>query len=74
MFEYLLQVPAHRIGVAQFSLAQLKIKQELLTLAEFVPFADLYMNQPMRLDFLWAGFYLLGAVYFIFRGGQGSAH
>ena len=69
LFEYLLQVPANRIGAAQFSLAQLKIMQEVLTLAVFVPFAVLYMNQPMRLDFLWAGFCLLGAVYFIFRGG-----
>ena len=69
LFEYLLQVPANRIGVAQFSLAQLKIMQEVLTLAVFVPFAVLYMNQPMKLDFLWAGFCLLGAVYFIFRGG-----
>ena len=68
LFEYLLQVPANRIGAAQFSLAQLKIMQEVVTLAVFVPFAVYYMNQPMKLDFLWAGFCLLGAVYFIFRG------
>jgi uncharacterized protein len=69
LFEYVLQVPANRIGAAQFSLAQLKIMQEVITLAVFVPFAVLYMNQPMKLDFLWAGLCLLGAVYFIFRGG-----
>ena len=69
LFEYLLQVPANRIGVAQFSLAQLKIMQEVITLMVFVPFAVMYMDQPMRLDFLWAGLCLLGAVYFIFRGG-----
>jgi uncharacterized protein len=68
LFEYLLQVPANRIGAEQFSLAQLKIMQEVITLAVFVPFAVLYMNQPMKLDFLWAGLCLLGAVYFIFRG------
>ena len=69
LFEYLLQVPANRIGVAQFSLAQLKIMQEVITLKVFVPFAVMYMDQPMRLDFLWAGLCLLSAVYFIFRGG-----
>jgi uncharacterized protein len=68
LFEYLLQVPANRIGAEQFSLAQLKIMQEVITLAVFVPFAVLYMNQSMKLDFLWAGLCLLGAVYFIFRG------
>lgn len=68
LFEYLLQVPANRIGAEQFSLAQLKIMQEVITLAVFVPFAVLYMNQPMKLDFLWAGLCLLAAVYFIFRG------
>jgi uncharacterized protein (DUF486 family) len=68
LFEYLLQVPANRIGAEQFTLAQLKIMQEVITLAVFVPFAVYYMNQPMKLDFLWAGFCLLGAVYFIFRG------
>jgi uncharacterized protein len=68
LFEYLLQVPANRIGATQFSLAQLKIMQEVITLAVFVPFAVLYMGQAMKLDFLWAGLCLLGAVYFIFRG------
>lgn len=68
LFEYLLQVPANRIGATQFSLAQLKIMQEVITLAVFVPFAVMYMDQPMKLDFLWAGLCLLGAVYFIFRG------
>ncbi len=68
LFEYLLQVPANRIGFAGgFTLAQLKITQEVVTLAVFVPFAVLYMDQPMKLDFLWAGLCLLGAVYFIFR-------
>ena len=68
LFEYLLQVPANRIGAEQFSLAQLKIMQEVITLTVFVPFAVVYMNQPMKLDFLWAALCLLGAVYFVFRG------
>lgn len=68
LFEYLLQVPANRIGASEFSLAQLKIMQEVITLAVFVPFAVYYMNQPVKLDFLWAGLCLLGAVYFVFRG------
>ena len=68
LFEYLLQVPANRIGFTTLSLAQLKILQEVITLAVFVPFAVLYMGQPVKLDFLWAGLCLLGAVYFIFRG------
>jgi hypothetical protein len=68
LFEYLLQVPANRIGYAGgFSLAQLKIVQEVVTLAVFVPFAMLFMNQPLKLDYLWAGLCLVGAVYFIFR-------
>ena len=67
LFEYLLQVPANRIGFSVMSLAQLKILQEVITLAVFVPFAVLYMRQPFRLDFLWAGLCLLGAVYFMFR-------
>jgi uncharacterized protein (DUF486 family) len=70
-FEYLLQVPANRIGFAHLSLAQLKILQEVITLAVFVPFALYYMRQPIRLDFLWAGLCLMGAVYFTFRGGGG---
>jgi uncharacterized protein len=65
--EYLFQIPANRIGFTQFNLAQLKILQEVLTLAVFVPFSIFYMNQPIKLDFLWAGLCLMGAVYFIFR-------
>ncbi len=67
LFEYLLQVPANRIGYTQFSLAQLKILQEVITLSVFVPFALLYMNEPLKLDYLWAALCLVGAVYFIFR-------
>ncbi len=66
-FEYALQVPANRIGYTMLDLSQLKIMQEVITLTVFVPFAVLYMKQPMKLDFLWAGLCLLGAVYFIFR-------
>ncbi len=69
LFEYLLQVPANRIGASTYSIAQLKIMQEVITLTVFVPFAVLYMKQPVKLDFLWAGLCLLGAVYFVFRGG-----
>ena len=61
------QVPANRIGFTVMSLAQLKILQEVITLAVFVPFAVFYMQQPLKLDFLWAGFCLMGAVYFMFR-------
>jgi uncharacterized protein (DUF486 family) len=68
LFEYLLQVPANRIGFETLSLVQLKILQEVITLAVFVPFAVLYMGQEIRLNFLYAGFCLVGAVYFIFRG------
>ena len=67
LFEYLLQVPANRIGYGHFTLAQLKIIQEVITLAVFVPFAVIYMQQPLKLDYLWAALCLLGAVYFIFR-------
>jgi uncharacterized protein (DUF486 family) len=67
LFEYLLQVPANRIGYTTLTLSQLKILQEVITLSVFVPFAVLYMRQPMKLDFLWAGLCLLGAVYFMFR-------
>ena len=68
LFEYLLQVPANRVGFAAgLSLAQLKITQEVITLAVFVPFAMFYMDQPFKLDFLWAGLCMVGAVYFIFR-------
>jgi uncharacterized protein (DUF486 family) len=66
-FEYLLQVPANRLGSNVLNLSQLKIMQEAITLTVFVPFALLYMKQPIRLDFLWAALCLLGAVYFIFR-------
>ena len=66
--EYLLQVPANRIGYTVLSLGQLKIMQEVITLCVFVPFAVLYMGQPLKLDYVWAGLCLLGAVYFIFRG------
>jgi uncharacterized protein len=67
LFEYLLQVPANRIGYTALSLAQLKILQEVITLVVFVPFVILYMKQSLKLDYLWAGLCLLGAVYFIFR-------
>jgi uncharacterized protein (DUF486 family) len=69
LFEYLLQVPANRIGYTELSLAQLKIMQEAITLVVFVPFAILYMKQPMKLDYLWASLCIMGAVYFIFRSG-----
>ena len=68
LFEYLLQVPANRIGYTTLSLGQLKIMQEAITLLVFVPFAVGYMKQPLRLDFLWAALCICGAVYFIFRG------
>ena len=68
LFEYLLQVPANRIGYTTLSLGQLKIIQEAITLAVFIPFAVIYMRQPLRLDFLWAALCLCGAVYFVFRG------
>ncbi len=68
LFEYLLQVPGNRIGYTEYSLAQLKILQEVITLSVFVPFAIFYMKEAPRLDFLWAGLCLVGAVYFIFRG------
>jgi uncharacterized protein (DUF486 family) len=66
-FEYMIQVPANRIGFTALNLGQLKILQEVITLLVFVPFAILYMRQPVRLNFLWAGLCLLGAVYFIFK-------
>ncbi len=67
LFEYILQVPANRIGSTALDLSQLKIIQEIVTLTVFVPFAVLYMKQPVKLDFLWAGLCLMGAVYFVFR-------
>ena len=67
LFEYLFQVPANRIGYSQYSLGQLKILQEVITLSVFAPFALFYMQQPLKLDFLWAALCMVGAVYFIFR-------
>ena len=66
-FEYLLQVPANRIGYTTLQLGQLKVMQEVITLLVFVPFAVLYMNQPVKLDYVWAALCLVGAVYFVFR-------
>lgn len=66
-FEYMLQVPANRLGYTVLTLPQLKIIQEVITLAIFVPFSIYYMGQPIKLDYLWAGLCMLGAVYFIFR-------
>ena len=68
LFEYLFQVPANRIGFTVLSLGQLKILQEVITLSVFVPFVVLYMKEPLKLDYLWAGLCLVGAVYFMFRG------
>ena len=69
LFEYLLQVPANRIGYTQFNVGQLKILQEVITLSVFVPFAVFYLDQPLKWDYLWAGLCMLGAVYFIFCSG-----
>lgn len=71
LFEYLLQVPANRIGFTVMSIGQLKILQEVITLAVFVPFAVYYMKEPLKLDYLWAALCMLGAVYFIFRSKLG---
>jgi uncharacterized protein (DUF486 family) len=68
LFEYLLQVPANRIGHTQFTVSQLKIMQEVITLSVFVPFSMLYLQEPLKLDYLWAGLCLCGAAYFMFRG------
>ena len=67
-FEYTLQVPANRIGFGTLSLGQLKVIQEVVTLAVFIPFAILYMKQPIKLDFIWAALCMVGAVFFVFRG------
>jgi uncharacterized protein (DUF486 family) len=67
-FEYMLQVPANRIGYTQFSVGQLKILQEVITLSVFLPFSVYFLRQPLRLDYLWAALCVLGAVYFVFRG------
>jgi uncharacterized protein (DUF486 family) len=68
-FEYVLQVPANRIGFQYYSLGQLKVIQEVITMVVFAGFAVMYMKQPLKLDFLWAGFCLVGAAYFMFRNG-----
>jgi len=68
LFEYLLQVPANRIGYTTLTLPQLKILQEVITLSVFVPFVVIYMKQDLKLDYLWAAFCMMGAVYFVFRG------
>lgn len=68
LFEYLFQVPANRIGYTVLSVGQLKIIQEVITLSVFVPFSLLYLKEPLKLDYLWAGLCLLGAVFFMFRG------
>lgn len=67
-FEYMLQVPANRIGYTALSVGQLKLVQEVITLSVFVPFAVLYLKEPLKLDYLWAALCILGAVYFVFRG------
>jgi uncharacterized protein len=72
LFEYLLQVPANRIGYTQVSLGQLKVLQEVITLGVFVPFAVFYMRQPLKWDYVWAGLCIVGAVYFMFRSGSGG--
>ena len=72
-FEYMLQVPANRIGYGTLSLGQLKILQEVITLSVFVPFAVYYMKEPLKLDYLWAGLCILGAVYFVFRADMAGA-
>lgn len=68
LFEYLLQVPANRIGHVVLSVGQLKLLQEVITLSVFVPFAIFYLREPLKLDYVWAGLCLVGAVYFAFRG------
>jgi uncharacterized protein len=72
-FEYMLQVPANRIGFRFYNLGQLKVLQEIITLTVFALFAYFYMRQPLKLDYLWAGVCMMGAAYFMFRGGA-SAH
>ncbi|MEL6117591.1 DMT family protein [Photobacterium sp. SP02] len=71
LFEYLLQVPANRIGFTVMSVGQLKILQEVITLSVFVPFAFYYLKEPLKLDYLWAGLCMLGAVFFMFRSKLG---
>jgi hypothetical protein len=72
-FEYLLMVPANRIGIRHFNLGQLKVMQEIITMTVFAGFAFFYMRQPLKLDYLWAGLCLIGAAYFMFRGGAPHA-
>jgi uncharacterized protein (DUF486 family) len=72
LFEYLLQVPANRIGYTELTLPQLKMLQEVITLTVFVPFAMYYMQKPLKLDYLWAALCMLGAVYFVFRSPSSS--
>ncbi|MEJ1965858.1 MAG: DMT family protein [Gammaproteobacteria bacterium] len=72
LFEYLLQVPANRIGYTQMTLPQLKMLQEVITLAVFIPFAAYFMQKPLKLDYLWAGLCMMGAVYFVFRSPSAS--
>ena len=67
LFEYLVQVPANRIGYTKLSLAQLKVVQEVISLCVFAPFAVFYMRQPLNMNFVWAGLCLMGAVFFMFR-------
>ena len=73
LFEYLFQVPANRIGYTMLSVGQLKLTQEVITLSVFVPFALFYLKEPLKLDYLWAGLCILGAVYFVFRGNLAGA-
>jgi uncharacterized protein (DUF486 family) len=72
-FEYMLQVPGNRIGYAVLSIGQLKLLQEVITLSVFVPFAVLYLKEPLKLDYLWAAICILAAVYFVFRGKLAGA-
>jgi len=72
-FEYMLQVPGNRIGYTVLSVGQLKLLQEVITLSVFVPFAALYLKEPLKLDYLWAALCILGAVYFVFRGKLAGA-
>ena len=74
LFEYLFQVPANRIGHTQFGIGQLKILQEVITLSVFVPFSLLYLREPLKLDYLWAGLCVCGAVYFVFRSAATGGH
>ena len=71
-FEYMLQVPGNRIGYTVLSVGQLKIIQEVITLSVFVPFSLLYLREPLKLDYLWAGLCMVGAVFFMFRSKLGA--